>query len=72
MRLVDLIRKESSAEFDQIMLLRHSNDNIDKLIARGGSVEEYTFIQPIDSDYDYWTRGKPRITSEGAKTFFEN
>ncbi len=61
MRLVELVSKETSEDFTQIMLLRHSNDDMKKLKARGVSVEEYTSIQPTDSKYDYWAQDRPRI-----------
>jgi hypothetical protein len=61
MRLVDLVSQETGADFAQIMLLRHSTDAVDKLDACGGSVEEWTSIQPPGSKYDYWADGKPQI-----------
>jgi hypothetical protein len=61
MRLVDIVSRETGAEFSQIMLLRHSNQSISRLIACGGSVEEYTAIQPTDTPYDYWVDDRERI-----------
>jgi hypothetical protein len=61
MRLVDLVTRDTGAGYDQIMLLRHSNRDIEKLISLGGSVEEHTAIHRKNSDYDYWADGKPRI-----------
>ena len=43
------------------MLLRHSNESIDRLRAHNVSVDEYTAIQPIGSKYDYYHPSRPRI-----------
>lgn len=61
MRLVDLVAQETGVEFPQIMLLRHSNSILDKLVASGGSVEEYTNTQPTGSRYDFLANGKERV-----------
>ncbi len=63
MNLVQLIKEESGSDFSEIMLLRHSNDMLDQLARHDGSLEEYTFIQPINSRYDYWKRGRPQIST---------
>jgi|GEM_PF-760936 len=60
MRLVDLISIETGVDFSQIMLLRHFN-TVDRLIELGGSVDEFTSLQPTGSKYDYWAEGKHRI-----------
>lgn len=61
MQLVELVKGETGAEYSEIMLLRHSNDSIDKLLGHSGNVEEYTALQPKDSKWDFWAKGKPRI-----------
>lgn len=58
MRLVDLVRRETGAQYSEIMLLRHSNDSISKLLACGATVEEYTAMQPTGSKWDFWAEGK--------------
>jgi hypothetical protein len=60
MRLVDLIRQETRAAVTQIMLLRHFNE-IDRLTELGGSVEEFTFLQPTGTKWDFLRDGKPKI-----------
>jgi len=58
MRLVDLVRQETGAGFEQIVLLRHSSGRTQKLLALGGRIaEDYTFIQPTGSQYDYVAHG---------------
>jgi hypothetical protein len=59
MRLVDLVSQETGAAASEIMLLRHSTTILDKLLASGGSVEEYTHTQPTGSRYDFLADGKP-------------
>lgn len=61
MRLVDLIRQETGAEFSQIMLLRHGNDKVEKLEKLGGTIEEYTHTQPTGSSYDFLASNKAAI-----------
>lgn len=38
---------------ERVMLLRHSNNSVDLLLAHGGTIEEYTAVQPTGSKYDY-------------------
>jgi hypothetical protein len=59
MRLADLVRRETGVAFENLMLLRHSTENIDALRACGGTVEEYTYLQPTGSKYDFLADGKP-------------
>lgn len=61
MRLVDQVSQETNADFSQIMLLRHSTRMLDKLVAAGGTVEEYTHIQPTGTRYDFLADGRPAI-----------
>jgi hypothetical protein len=57
MRLVDLICEELRVDHQNLMLLRHSNHNIGILTnlfgALNNAVEEYTFIQPDKTRYDF-------------------
>ena len=59
MRLVDLISQETSTEPPNIMLLRHFLA-IDKLLVYGGTVEEFTALQPTGSAYDFRATGRPK------------
>ena len=61
MILADLVASEAGVPLENIMLLRHSNGDIDKLIKWGGTVEEYTRLQPIGSKYDYLHPNKPKV-----------
>lgn len=53
MILAELIAQETGVDAEKIMLLRHSNNIVKKLLGRGSSIEEYTFTQPTGSIYDY-------------------
>jgi hypothetical protein len=61
MRLVDVVQQETGVAFDHLMLLRHSTQDIDALLAHGGTVEEYTNTQPTGSKYDFLATGRPLI-----------
>jgi hypothetical protein len=45
---------------ERIALLRHFN-SIDRLIELGGTIDEFTSLQPKGSRWDFWKEGKPRI-----------
>jgi hypothetical protein len=60
MRLVDLVRQETGANDSEIVLLRHFN-SIDRLVELGGSLDEFTALQPTGTKWDFWADGKPRI-----------
>src|SRR4051812_45875293 len=60
MRLIDVVKQETGADFDEMALLRHF-DSIDRLIELGGTVEEFTNLQPKDTKWDFWRDGKPPI-----------
>lgn len=60
MKLVDVIIEETGAAPEEIMLLRHFNA-IKDLLAMGGTVEDFTYIQPTGSKYDFLAEGKPPI-----------
>ncbi len=49
MILVNLIRQETGVPLEEIMLLRHSNSELDTARKFDVSIEEYTAIQPIGS-----------------------
>ena len=59
-RLVDRIKQETGADYPQIMLLRHFN-SIDRLLELGGTVEEFTSLQPTGTKWGFWAADKPRI-----------
>lgn len=61
MILATLIATEAGVDAERVMLLRHSNNIVKKLLARGSSVEEYTFTQPTGSKYDYTDPTNPPI-----------
>ena len=61
MRIVDLISQELEVDFPHIMLLRHSTGSIKLMEAAGVTVEEFTSLQPPNSKWDFWRRGKPKI-----------
>lgn len=51
--LAALVSGEFGVPLENIMLLRHSTESIKKLLAAGGTVEDYTYTQPTGSAYDY-------------------
>ena len=62
MNLGAFIAAEFEVHPEHILLLRHSNSLVKKLILSGARVEEdFTFVQPINSQYDYLAEGKPLI-----------
>lgn len=60
-RLVDHIKRETGVDYPHIMLLRHSNRNVDRLLKLGSTVMEFTSLQPKGTTYDYWVDDKPQI-----------
>lgn len=60
--LADTVSQETGIPIQQILLLRHSSENIRGLLRLGGTVEEYTALQPVDSKYDFLhaTKGRTR------------
>lgn len=62
MSLAQHVAEEFGVPLDEVMLLRHSNQTVGKLLASGGSVEEYTFTQPTGSVYDYAHPAKHAIS----------
>jgi len=62
MTLGNFIAKEQNVPPDEVMLLRHSNRMINKLKQSGASIEDdYTFVQPINSKYDFLADKQPPI-----------
>ena len=61
MNLGKLISRESNVAPEHIMLLRHSNTLLPALLNAGGTIEEYTLVQPSNSRYDFHADGKPQI-----------
>ncbi|WP_312376246.1 HNH endonuclease [Stutzerimonas nitrititolerans] len=53
MSLAELVANEFHVALDSVMLLRHSSESVKKLLATGGTVEDYTFTQPTGTAYDY-------------------
>lgn len=53
MKLSEAVSKITGNEQQFIVLLRHSNSRMDLLTSLGGSVENYTLIQPTTSRYDF-------------------
>ena len=62
MKLASLVMQETKANADQILMLRHSKGDTDRLKHCGVTIEEYTRVQPILTKYDYWYPDKPRIS----------
>ena len=60
-KLVELVAQETNINTENLMLLRHAGDNIRSLRALGGSVEDYTVMQPTATKYDYRNPKKPNI-----------
>ncbi len=61
MSLAELVANEFGVSLQNVMLLRHSNESVKKLLATGATVEDYTFTQPTDKTYDYLHPGKEPI-----------
>ena len=53
MPLAQLVAEEFGVPLDSVMLLRHSAESVKKLLAAGGTVEDYTYTQPTETAYDY-------------------
>ena len=62
MKLAQLLTNETQVVPDDIMLLRHANHVIANVRQFGITMEEYTFIQPISSIYDFYSPTKPQIS----------
>ncbi len=53
MQLASAVSAITGVSREKVMLLRHSNSTVDLFLAHGGTVEEYTAVQPTGSKYDY-------------------
>lgn len=53
MKLAEFVANEHGIALGNVMLLRHSDRTVRELQDAGGTLEEYTFMQPINSSYDY-------------------
>lgn len=45
-----------------VMLLRHSDQTIGQLLRAGGTIDEYTAVQPIGSKYDYFDAAQSPVS----------
>lgn len=61
MNLGQLIATETHVQPEHIMLLRHSNTKVRALRRAGGSLDEYTYVQPKNSHYDYLADGETPV-----------
>lgn len=61
MSLAELVANEFGVSLRNVMLLRHSNESVKKLLESGATVEDYTFTQPANKAYDYFHPGKEPI-----------
>jgi len=52
-KLAEFVAGEHEVALENVMLLRHSDRAVKELLDAGGTLEEYTFVQPIRSSYDY-------------------
>lgn len=51
--LADTVSQDTGVPTHQILLLRHASENVRALLRFGGTIEEYTALQPVDSRYDF-------------------
>lgn len=51
--LAAAVSRDTGVSAEQILLLRHASGNVRELLRTGGTVEEYTALQPIGSRYDF-------------------
>jgi hypothetical protein len=61
MNLARLIAAEANVDPQDVLLLRHSNTRIEGLKRAGGTIEEYSLVQPTDTRYDFIPDGKTPI-----------
>ncbi|WP_246069444.1 HNH endonuclease [Marinobacter piscensis] len=53
MKLGEFVANEHEVPLENVMFLRHSDRTVKQLQDAGVTLEEYTFMQPINSPYDY-------------------
>lgn len=61
MSIAEFVSRKFDIPLENVMLLRHSNATIDLLLKHGGTIEEYTAVQPIGGKFDYTCPGKEPI-----------
>jgi hypothetical protein len=59
--LAELVRNETGAEYDEIVLFRHTEKDAEAVLKCGATIEEWTSIQPIDPKYDYRSNGQTKV-----------
>ena len=62
MNLGHSVAAEAGVHPEEVLLLRHGNAKTRAVRAAGGTLEEYTLVQPTDTKYDFLARGKPPIS----------
>lgn len=60
-KLAEFVANEHGVALENVMLLRHSDRAVKELRDAGGTVKEYTFMQPISSSYDYRHPNHPPV-----------
>jgi hypothetical protein len=60
-KLAEFVADEHGVALENVMLLRHSDSAVKELLDAGGTLEEYTFMQPVGSSYDYRHPDHPPI-----------
>ena len=60
-KLAEFVAGEHGVALENVMLLRHSDRAVKELLDAGGTLEEYTFMQPVSSSYDYRHPDHPPI-----------
>lgn len=61
MVLASIVAREAGVLPGRVMLLRHSTSSVQDILARGGSLKEYTSVQPTGSKYDYLDQDKAAV-----------
>jgi len=61
MNLGQLVALENGVDQQNVLLLRHGNRKVESLLQAGGTIEEYTLVQPTGSKYDFHAANKPPI-----------
>lgn len=62
MRLGPFVANEQQVPVESVLLLRHSSNTVQQLLACNATVDEYTAIQPNGTPYDYFLPGKPDVS----------